>query len=619
MATTALPAPHAERSWSQAIWDWVTTVDHKKIGIMYIITAIFFFLWGGVDALLIRIHLATPEGTLLSPQLYNELFTMHGTTMIFLAVMPLNVGLGNYLVPLMIGANDMAFPRLNAMSYWLFLFGGVFLSSSYLLGAIPDAGWFAYAPLSADGGVLEHTRAMDFWIIGLNILGIASILGAINFIVTVLNLRAPGMKFNRMPLFVWLQLVTSFLLVFAFPSVTVATILLFFDRNFGTSFFLPERGGDPMLWQHLFWFFGHPEVYIMILPPFGIVSEIYPVFARKPIFGYAFIAYSGVAIGFLGFTVWSHHMFAVGMGPWANAAFSATSLLIAVPTGVKVLNWIATLWGGSLNMKTPLYFAVGFLFLFVIGGISGVILAIPPIDYQITDSYFVVAHFHYVLFGGAIFAIFAGFYYWWPKMFGRMLSERLGKWHFWLMFIGMNLTFMPMHYLGIIGQPRRTWTYQADTGYEFWNFFQTIGALTIAASIAIFLVNIWLSRRYGEIPGADPWDGHTLEWATTSPPPPHNFDRVPVIRSRRPVWDLKYGEAQKFTTPRDTKAAGQLDEEERSVSIHLPPPTFYPIVAAFGITVAGYGLLYHSIIGITVGLSILCVGIAGIASEAAKD
>ncbi len=623
MATTAVPVPHSgEQSWWQTIWSWVTTVDHKKIGIMYIITAIVFFISGGLEALIIRMQLARPENNLISPQLYNELFTMHGTTMVFLAVMPLNVGLGNYLVPLMIGANDMAYPRLNALSYWLFLFGGFFLTSSYALGGAPDAGWFAYAPLSANGGVLPKRNAMDFWVLGINLLGIASILGSINFIVTVLNLRAPGMKFNRMPLFVWLQLVTSFLVVFAFPSVTVATILLYFDRNFGTAFFLPEKGGDPMLWQHLFWFFGHPEVYIMILPPFGIVSEIYPVFSRKPIFGYAFIAYSGVAIAFLGFTVWSHHMFAVGMGPWANAAFSATSLLIAVPTGVKIFNWIATLWGGSLNFKTPLLFAIGFLFLFVIGGISGVMLALPPLDYQVTDSYFVVAHFHYVLFGGAIFALFAGFYYWWPKMFGHMLSERLGTWQFWLMFIGMNLTFMPMHYLGMIGMPRRVWTYERGLGFDFWNLVQTIGAFMIAASIAIFIWNVIVSWRSGEAANDDPWDGHTLEWGTTSPPPAHNFDRIPIIRSRRPVWDLKYGGRQEFTEPRDTKAAGSADEDDTPHSIHLPPPSFYPIIVAFGLTVAAYGLLYiHSggVWGIVIGLSIASTGIAGLASEAARD
>jgi len=616
MAVTAIPAPRVgERRWWHAWWDWITTVDHKKIGILYILTAVVFFTVGGIDALLMRIQLGTPENTLLSPQLYNELFTMHGTTMVFLALMPFNVGLANYLIPLMLGANDMAFPRLNALSYWTFLFGGLFLSSSFLLGGAPDAGWFAYAPLSTTSA----GDGMDFWVLGLQLLGVGSVLGALNIIITVFNLRAPGMKFNRMPLFVWGQLVTSFLIVFAFPSITVGTVLMYFDRNFDTAFFQPSKGGDPLLWQHLFWFFGHPEVYILILPSFGIISEVLPVFSRKPIFGYAFIAYSSVAIGFLGFTVWAHHMFAVGMGPLANAAFSATSMLIAVPTGVKIFNWIATLWGGSLNYRAPLLFGVGFLFLFIIGGISGVMLGSPPVDLQVTDTYFVVAHIHYVFFGGTMFAFFAGMYYWWPKMFGRLLSERLGKMHFWLMFVGMNLAFFPQHYLGLIGMPRRIYTYPRGLGFDFWNLISTLGALTIALGMVVFLVNIALARRNGEIANPDPWDGHTLEWATTSPPPPHNFDAIPVVRSRRPVWDLKYGEAQQMTAPRDAKAAGSADVHDAGHGIHLPPPSFYPITLAFGLTVASYALLYSSIIGIFIGISIVFTAIAGLASQAAKD
>ncbi len=563
---------------------------------------------------------------LISPQFYNELFTMHGTTMVFLAIMPLNTGLGNYIVPLMVGANDMAYPRLNALSLWLFVGGGIFLTSSWVLGGAPDAGWFAYPPVSSSQPYASTTNGMDFWILGVNITGIASIMGALNFIVTIFNLRAPGMRFNRMPLFVWAQLVTSFLLIFALPAVTVASVMLYFDRNFGTHFFVPSQGGDPLLWQHLFWFFGHPEVYIMILPLFGVISEVLPVFSRKPIFGYAFIAYSSVAIGFLGFTVWAHHMFAVGMGPLANAAFSATSMLIAVPTGVKIFNWIATLWAGSLNMKTPLYFAVGFIFLFIIGGISGVMLGSPPLDLQMTDTYFVVAHFHYVLVGGALFGLFAAFYYWWPKMFGRMLSERLGKIHFWMLFVGFNMTFFPQHYLGLIGQPRRTWTYAAGQGFELWNQVSTFGAIIIAFSMLVFMINAFLSRNYGEIPGDDPWDGHTLEWATTSPPPAHNFDKLPVIRSRRPVWDLKYGTAVPATEPRDVKAAGSTHEDEAGGhGIHLPPPSFWPITFAFGLVMAAYGLLFSgsafvpSIIAIVLGISIGFTAIAGLASQAAKD
>ncbi len=615
MTTTAVPAPQTRRSWWEVAWEWITTVDHKKIGIMYIATAIAFFLMGGLEALLIRLQLARAENTLISPQFYNELFTMHGTTMVFLAIMPLNVGIGNYLVPLMVGATDMAFPRLNALSYWMFLFGGIMLSSSYLLGGAPDAGWTGYAPLS----IVSEGNSVDFWIVSLLILGVSSTLGAVNFIVTIFNLRAPGMSFGRMPLFVWAQLVTAFLLIWALPSVTIGLILTYFDRNFGTAFFAPDRGGDPILWQHLFWFFGHPEVYIMILPIFGIISEVLPVFSRKPIFGYAFIAYSSVAIGFLGFTVWAHHMFTVGMGPLANAAFSATSMLIAVPTGVKIFNWIATLWGGSLNFKTPLYFAVGFIFMFIIGGITGVMLASPPLDLQVHDTYFVVAHFHYVLVSAAVLGLFAGFYYWWPKMFGRILSERLGKLQFWLMFIGFNVTFFPMHYLGLIGMPRRTWTYASGLGWEVLNLVETLGALVIALSIMVFLWNVWLSIQHGEIPNDDPWDGHTLEWATSSPPPAHNFDRLPVVRSRRPVWDLKYGQAVPTTTPRDARSAGSTEPEETMHAIHLPPPSFYPLVLAFGLLVAGYALIYSSILFIVVGISIMFVGIAGIASQAAKD
>ena len=624
MATRAVPMPGIrERRWWDRWWEWITTVDHKKIGIMYVATALLFFVVGGTDALLIRLQLGTPENTLLSPQLYNEIFTMHGTTMIFLAIMPFNVGLANYIVPLMIGANDMAFPRLNALSYWLFLFGGLFLSSSFILGGAPDAGWFSYTPLSER----TATHGLDFWVLGLQILGVGSVMGALNLIVTIFNLRAPGMKFNRMPLFVWAQLVTAFLIIFSFPSITVATILLYFDRNFGTGFFNPAKGGDPLLWQHLFWFFGHPEVYILILPAFGIVSEILPVFARKPIFGYAFVAYSSVAIGFLGFTVWAHHMFAVGMGPLANASFSATSMLIAVPTGVKIFNWIATLYGGSLNFKTPLYFSVAFIFLFIIGGISGVILGSPPVDLQATDTYFVVAHIHYVLFGGAIFALFGAFYYWWPKMFGRLLSERLGMWHFWLVFIGMNLAFFPQHYLGTIGMPRRIYTYPRGMGFDFWNWVSTLGAFTIALGILVFIINVLLTRRNGAIADNDPWDGHTLEWATTSPPPPHNFDVVPIVRSTRPVWDLKYAEAPRgpaVAPPRDVKAAGSSDPEPVH-SIHLPPPSFYPILLAFGLTFAAYTLLFSSslgifrFIGIFIGISIVFIAIGGLASQAARD
>jgi cytochrome c oxidase subunit I len=593
-AATALPAEEPG-GWSS----WLTTVDHKKIGIIYLVASFFFFVIGGIEALLMRIQLGAPNNTFLSPEAYNQVFTMHATTMIFLAIMPLNIGFGNYLVPLMIGARDMAYPRLNALSIWLFIFGGLMLYSSFILGGAPSAGWFSYAPLSNQPYSVTH--GVDYWIIGLTVTGVASIAGALNFIVTIINLRAPGMSFNRMPLFVWMTLVTSFLLVFAFPSLTVAQFQLFFDRNFGTTFFKPSGGGDPLLWQHLFWFFGHPEVYILILPAMGIVSEVLPTFSRKPIFGYAFVAYSGVAIGFLSFTVWAHHMFAVGMGPLINALFSAGSFLIGVPTGVKIFNWIATLWLGNIRLKTPLYFAVGFVAMFIIGGISGITLASPPIDTQQTDTYYVVAHIHYVLFGGSIFGLFAAAYYWFPKMTGRMLSERLGKWHFWLMLIAFNITFFPMHLLGTEGMPRRYYTYEAGMGWDLWNLIETIGAFAMAFSILIFIWNVLVSLRAGQLAGADPWDAATLEWATSSPPPVYNFAKIPTVYSRRPLWDTKYPDLEMAHTPgapvmkrgdavqRERERTGDHDSQE---PIHLPSSTYAPIIVSLGVTVAAYGVVY---------------------------
>ncbi len=581
---------------------WLTTVDHKKIGIMYLVSAFFFFVIGGIEALLIRVQLGAPNNTFLSPDVYNQVFTMHATTMVFLAIMPMLVGFGNYFVPLMIGARDMAYPRLNALSIWLFIFGGISLYASFITGGAPAAGWFAYAPLS--GKPYSPTTGMDYWVLGLMLTGVASIAGALNFIVTVLNMRAPGMTFNRMPLFVWTNLVTSFLVVFAFPSLTVAQIMLFFDRQFGTHFFNPAGGGDPLLWQHLFWFFGHPEVYIMILPAMGIISEILPTFSRKPIFGYAFIAYSSVAIGFLGFPVWAHHMFATGMGPLINALFSAGSFLIGVPTGVKIFNWIATLYLGNIRMRTPLYFSVGFVAMFIIGGISGVTLGSPVLDSQQTDTYYVVAHIHYVLYGGSIFALFAGFYYWFPKMTGRMYNEALGKAQFWFMLISFNITFFPMHILGIEGMPRRYYTYEAGMGWEIWNLIETIGAFLLAFSVLIFIWNMLTSIRNGAIASVDPWDAATLEWATSSPPAAHNFDALPAVYSRRPLWDTKYPDLEMAHEP-GTKALkrGEVVQRERDRQgaavqedfVHMPSPTFAPIILAFGVTLLTFGTLYRVI------------------------
>jgi len=532
------PRPNAGR----VIIDWLMTGDHKKIGLMYLFVGIFFFVLGGVEALLIRVQLALPDGKVLGPEVYNAVYTMHATTMIFLAIIPMLAGFANYFVPIMIGARDMAFPRLNAMGIWMLICGGLFINSSWLFGEAPNAGWFAYAPQTLP----EYSpgRNMDFWAIGLTLLGISSLVGSINIIVTVLKMRCPGMRFNNLPLFVWTTLVQSFLLVFALPSLTAAAIFLLLDRHLGTSFFNAGAGGDPLLWQHLFWTFGHPEVYILILPVFGMISEVLPVFSRKPIFGYIFIAWSSVAIGFLSFLVWAHHMFDTGLPLVAEAFFASSTTLIAIPTAVKIFNWIATMWGGRIVTTTSLLFAASFVMMFPIGGLSGVSLAVVPFDWQVTDTYYVVAHIHYVFFGGSILGIFAGIYYWFPKMTGRMLSEKMGVWHFWLVFVGLNLTFFPMHLLGLLGMPRRQYYFQADKGWDLYNLVASVGAFVIALGVAIFLVNAIVSLIKGERAGADPWDAFTLEWATSSPPAEYNFARTPVVRSRRPLWDQKHPDDQ---------------------------------------------------------------------------
>ena len=613
MASAALPGRRrilARPTAKTGVWGWMTTVDHKKIGIMYGVTAFIFFILGGLEALAIRTQLAVPDGETLSAEVYNQFFTMHGITMIFLVVMPMGVALMNYFIPLMIGARDVAFPRLNAFSYWVFLLGGLFLYSSFFLGGAPDGGWFGYAPLSTE----LPGNGMTFYSLGLQMLGVASLAGAVNFIITIINMRAPGMTFMRLPVFIWMSLVTSFLLLFAMPIIAVALFELMFDRVYEANFFNPAAGGDPLLWQNLFWLFGHPEVYIMILPAMGIISEVLPTFARKPIFGYAAIVFAGIAIGFMGWGVWAHHMFTSGLGPVANTAFALSTMFIAVPTGIKIFNWIGTLWGGAIRFTTPLLFSIGFVAMFVIGGLSGVTHAIVPHDAQQHDTYYVVAHFHYVLFGGAIFGLFAGTYYWWPKIFGRLLGERLGKTHFWLMLIGFNLAFGPMHVFGLQGMPRRIYKYPSGMGWDFWNLMSTVGAFIIALSFVVFLVNVVLSRRRGEIAGADPWDARTLEWSMPSPPPEYNFAEVPIVKHRDDWWYTKYTETPEGTpTPVHAGGADVDDDDDghEAQHIHLPDPSYFPLVAALGLPVAAYGVIYENEIVIGAGLLVALLGLFG--------
>ncbi|MFC7440720.1 cytochrome c oxidase subunit I [Laceyella putida] len=558
-------------------WDWLTTVDHKKIGILYFISGFFFFLIGGIEAFFMRLQLIVPHNDLFVGDTFNQLLTMHGTTMIFLAAMPMIFGLMNAVVPLQIGARDVAFPFVNALGFWLFTAGGVLLNLSWIFGGAPDAGWTSYTSLALND--YSPGPGVDYYVLGLQISGIGTLIGGLNFLVTIINMRAPGMTFLRMPLFTWTSFVTSALILFAFPALTVALLLLMFDRLFGANFFDHTMGGSSVIWEHLFWIFGHPEVYIVILPAFGIMSDVISTFSKKRLFGYTSMVFATVLIGFLGFMVWVHHMFTVGLGPWSNSVFAVATMTIAVPTGIKVFNWLFTMWGGEIRFKTAMLFAVGFIPTFVMGGMTGVMLALPPADFQYQDSYFVVAHFHYVLVGGTVMGLFAGAYYWWPKMFGKMLNETLGKIHFWTFLIGFHLTFFPQHFLGLFGMPRRVFTYQAGVGLEQLNLVSTIGVFGMVIGTLAFIFNIWLTFKKGAKAPADPWNGRTLEWSISSPPPEYNFAQTPLVRGYDAWW------MEKQAGNKEMPAAEPLG------SIHMPSPSYIPLLMSIGFFVAGFGFI----------------------------
>ncbi|MGE0174857.1 MAG: cytochrome c oxidase subunit I [Oligoflexales bacterium] len=575
------------------LWSWITTVDHKRIGVLYGCASLMFLIFGGVEAMLMRTQLIMPNNGFLAAKTFNGLVTMHGTTMIFLFVMPLSAAFFNFLIPLMIGARDVAFPRLNALSFWIFFFGGLLLNFGFVVDQAPRGGWFGYANLST----LQYTPdlSMDFWALGLQVVGLASLIAAINFFVTILNMRCKGMTLLRMPMFIWTSLVTQVLLILALPVITIALMMITFDRHFGTGFFNPSDGGSVILWQHLFWVFGHPEVYILILPAMGIVSEILATFSRKPLFGYSVMVYSTCAIGFLGFAVWAHHMFTTGMGPWATTFFAAATMLIAVPTGVKIFNWISTLWGGRIRFTTASLFAISFVAMFTIGGLSGIMHSSAPIDSLHQDTYFVVAHFHYVLYGGAVMGLYGGIFYWFPKVTGKMLNECWGKLQFWLFMVGFNMTFFPMHFLGVQGMPRRIFTYASDQGWNFWNPVASLGAYLTAIGGIVFFGNVLYSIFRGKKAESDPWDGRTLEWTIPSPPEEYNFGIEPEVKQIDDYWHNKYDEQGR-------KKALPPEPSFDPKKIHMPNPSFFPILLALGITIGASGFFIESF-GLYVSLS----------------
>jgi len=605
--------PHGSGTYSGGIWSWLTTVDHKRIAILYFVTGLVFLLVAGLEAQLIRLQLAQSDLRILDPELYNQLFTMHGTTMVFFAGMPLIVAFFNFVVPLQIGARDVAFPRLNAFSYWTLLFGGLFLYGGFALGMGPDGGWFAYTPLT--GPEYSPGKGLDFYVLALLLSGVGSIAGGVNFFVTIVNMRAPGMTFMRMPLFTWMTLIVSILILLAFPPFTVGLVFMMFDRTFGTHFFDAAAGADPVLWQHLFWVFGHPEVYILILPAFGVMSDVIPAFSKKSLFGYPVVVFSGILIAFLGFGVWVHHMFAVGLGPIVNAVFGGATMLIAIPTGIKIFNWIGTMWGGQLRFRTAMLFAIGLIATFTIGGLSGVMHSVPPSDLQQTDTYFVVAHFHYVLVGGTVLGLFSAMYYWFPKATGRLLDERLGKWHFWLTMIALNLTFFPMHFSGLLGMPRRTFTYAAGLGLDTLNLISTIGAFTFTVALVPLFANLWRTWRRGEPAGPNPWDAPTLEWTTSSPPPHYNFAVIPRVDRRDPLWHPHIEPGLAWAGEVEPGGVSpRLQPDDPPEPVHMPDPSYWPLVLGIGMLVMTIGAL-GSLAVVLAGTALTLVGLFGWAFE----
>lgn len=579
--------------WS-IIWDWLTTVDHKKIGKLYLTTGGFFFLVGGIQALLMRIQLMYPENTFIDAATFNGLLTMHGTTMIFLAAMPMIFALMNFVVPLQIGARDVAFPFVNALGFWLFFFGGILLNLSWVMGGAPDAGWTSYVPLASN---TFSGSGVDFYLLGLQISGAGTLMGGINFLVTIINMRAPGMTFMRMPLFTWNSFVTSALILFAFPALTVGLFFLIFDRVFGASFFEVATGGNIILWQHIFWIFGHPEVYILILPAFGIISEVIATFSKKRVFGYHAMVFATIIIGFVGFMVWAHHMFTVGLGPVAETIFAILTMAVGIPTGIKIFNWLFTMWGGRVQFTTANLFAVGFIPTFVLGGVTGVMLAVAAADYQYHDTYFVVAHFHYVIVGGLVFGLFAGLFYWWPKMFNTMLNETLGKWMFWLFFFGFHLTFFIQHFLGLQGMPRRVFTYLEGQGLDMGNMISTWGAILMTIATILFLINVVITVKKNVLADKDPWDGRTLEWSIPTPVPEYNFAETPKVRGLDTFWIEKQEGNDKITPA------------EPIGDIHMPSSSFVPFVISFGLFIAGLAICLHNFYDMIVWVPMGAVGL----------